>query len=229
MTSKLTALAFCVAAALFPASTRAMSTTQEERAAVHRAVPNIDRGAQLFQVCAACHQADGRGTSDGLVPRIAGQHASVLAKQLVDYRHDKRWDMRMEHFSEKHFLADAQAIADVTADVAQMPEPAPAATGPGESEQRGAEIYSRRCRSCHGGSGEGDRKQAVPRIAGQQYEYLRRQIYDAVDGRRPNFPDEHIRLLARLDHDDIVNVADFLSRANGNKDVHVMRAGTERP
>ena len=228
MTSKLTVLAFCVAAALFPASTRAMSTTQEERAAVQRAVPNLDRGEQLFQVCAACHQPDGRGTSDGLVPRIAGQHASVLAKQLVDFRHDKRWDLRMEHFSDRHFLVDAQAIADVTAFIAQMPAPAPTATGPGERVQQGAAIYSRRCRSCHGGSGEGDRKQAIPRIAGQQYEYLRRQIYDAVDGRRPNFPDEHIHLLARLDHEDIIAVADFLSRSN-SKAARVMRAGANGP
>lgn len=227
MTSKLTALTLCVAGALFPIRAHAMSTTQEETAAVHRAVPNLDRGAQLFQVCAACHQPDGRGTSDGFVPRIAGQHASVLAKQLVDYRHDKRWDLRMEHFSEKHFLADAQAIADVTGYIAQMPDPAPAATGPGERLQHGAAIYARRCQSCHGRSGEGDPKQSVPRVAGQQYEYLRRQVYDAVDGRRPNFPEEHIRILARLDHDDIIDVADFLSRANGKKDVRVMRAGNK--
>jgi cytochrome c553 len=206
-----------------------MSATQEEIAAVQRAVPNLDRGAEHYQVCAACHQPDGRGTQDGLVPRIAGQHASVLAKQLVDYRHDKRWDLRMEHFSEKHFLSDAQAIADVTAYISQMPDPAPAGTGPGERVQHGAAIYSQRCRSCHGRSGEGDFRQSVPRLAGQQYEYLRRQIYDAVDGRRPSFPAEHIRLLARLEHDDIVDVADFLSRTNAKNDVLVMHAGSNRP
>jgi hypothetical protein len=40
---------------------------------------------------------------------------------------------------------------------------------------------------------------AVPKIGGQHYEYLRRQIYDAVDGRRPGLPASHVRLLARLD------------------------------
>jgi cytochrome c553 len=57
---------------------------------------------------------------DGGVPRIAGQHISVLAKQLADYRHDRRWDIRMEHFADRHHLVDAQAIADVTAYIHQL-------------------------------------------------------------------------------------------------------------
>jgi hypothetical protein len=42
-----------------------------------------------------------------------------------------------------------------------------------------------------------------------------RQFYDAVDGRRPNFSPAHIRLLARLDHDNTEAVADYLSRLPG--------------
>lgn len=34
-----------------------------------------------------------------------------------------------------------------------------------------------------------------------------------LDGRRPNFSREHIRLLAKLDRDDLNGVADFLARA----------------
>jgi hypothetical protein len=37
-------------------------------------------------------------------------------------------------------------------------------------------------------------------------------LYDAVDGRHPSFPAAHVRLLARLQHDDITGVADYLSR-----------------
>ena len=199
----------------------AVSTTQEEIGEARRAVPNLDRGAQLFQVCAACHHVDGSGTSDGLVPRIAGQQANVIIKQLVDYRHDRRWDLRMEHFAERHFLADAQAIADVASYVSQLESLTPAATGPGERLERGEKIYSRNCRSCHGENAYGGPRGAMPRLAGQHYEYLRRQIYDAVDGRRPNFPDEHVKLLARLDHDDIIDVCDFLSREGAAKDIRV--------
>src|SRR5690349_7946677 len=38
--------------------------------------PDRMRGAELFRVCAACHGAEGRGTSDGSIPAIAGQHGS---------------------------------------------------------------------------------------------------------------------------------------------------------
>ena len=37
-------------------------------------------------------------------PRIAGQHYSVLLKQLVDFRHGKRWDFRMEERADQHHL-----------------------------------------------------------------------------------------------------------------------------
>jgi cytochrome c553 len=53
---------------------------------------------------------------------------------------------------------------------------------------------------------------SLPRIGGQHYEYLRRQMYGAVAGRRPEFPPSHVRLQARLEHDDIAGVADYLSR-----------------
>jgi len=73
-------------------------------------------------------------------------------------------------------------------------------------------VYVRRCETCHGASGQGDPDRVIPRIGGQHYEYLRRQMYDAVDGRRPGFPPSHSRLLAHLAPDDIAGVADYLSR-----------------
>jgi cytochrome c553 len=151
---------------------------------------------------------------DGTVPRIAGQHFSVIVGQLVDYRHDKRWDPRMEHFADSHHLTDAQALADVAAYVSQLqtqPEDV-LGVGSGELVSQGAQIYARACASCHGADAQGNTGQQTPQLAGQHFEYLRRQIYDAVDGRRPNFSREHIRLLARLEHDDIAAVCDFLSR-----------------
>jgi cytochrome c553 len=209
------ALAILLLAAASTAA-QAVSTVQEELAAVKRSTPDLDHGAQLFETCAACHGPDGAGTADGQVPRIGAQHLSVLWKQLVDYRHDRRWDLRMEHFSDRHHLEDAQAIADVTAYIHQLEPRGPPGQGPGKLLEKGGALYSQLCRSCHGAAGEGDAAHAVPRIGGQHYEYLRRQFYDAVDGRRPNFSPAHIHLLAGLDHDAIEAVADYLSRLPGN-------------
>jgi cytochrome c553 len=199
------------------ASVYALSTAQEELAEVRRSTPDLDHGAELFETCGACHGTDGGGTRDGQVPRIAGQHISVLCKQLIDYRHDRRWDLRMEHFADHHHLPDAQALADVAAYIHQLVASGPAGEGSGKQLEAGAALYAQRCRSCHGAGADGDAARAVPRIAGQHYEYLRRQFYDAVDGRRPNFSPAHIRLLTQFEHDDIEAVADYLSRLPDNR------------
>ena len=195
-----------------PALAYGVSNSREELLAALHSRPNLDRGAELFYPCSACHGASGAGTLDGSVPRIAGQHVSVLAKQLVDYRHDARWDPRMEHFADQHHLADAQAIADVAGYINQLKTNSAPGVGNGEFAEHGARVYAQQCRSCHGPSGEGNAKELIPQIAGQHYEYLTRQIYDAVDGRRPNVSVSHIRLLARLERNDIVGLADYLSR-----------------
>ena len=197
---------------LAPLIAFAYSGARQELAAALRAQPDLEHGAQLFRNCAVCHGPAGGGTLDGGVARIAGQHFSVIAKQLVDYRHDRRWDIRMEHFSDRHLLPDAQAIADVAGYIMRLSIEVPPGVGDGQLVDHGAEIYAQRCQSCHGRSADGDEKKMIPRVAGQHYEYLTRQIYDAVDGRRPNFSPAHVRLLARLQRDDIVGLADYLSR-----------------
>ncbi|MEO6184821.1 MAG: c-type cytochrome, partial [Steroidobacteraceae bacterium] len=84
--------------------------------------------------------------------------------------------------------------------------------GAGERLARGAEVYAGRCASCHGKQAEGAGRDGYPRLAGQHYAYVVRQIHDAVEGRRPTFSRRHIRLLEPLDAVDIEAIADYLSR-----------------
>ena len=208
-------LALCVPFMAMQFAGAAATSRQEYQDALH-SKPSLDRGAELFRTCLVCHGPSGAGVPDGTVPRIAGQHFSVIVGQLVDYRHDKRWDPRMEHFADSHHLENAQALTDVAAFVSQLqtqPEDI-LGVGSGERVSRGAQIYADACASCHGTNAQGNARAAIPQLAGQHYEYLRRQIYDAVDGRRPNFSAAHIRLLAKLDHEAIVAVCDFLSRTS---------------
>jgi cytochrome c553 len=196
-----------------PTLSGAAESARQEFSAATRARPDLDRGAQLFRNCAACHGRDGEGSDDGGVPRIAGQHFRVLVRQLVDYRHESRWDVRMEHYAGKRLLADPQAIADVAAYVGQLSRDTPRNVGTGELVAHGSKVYAQRCANCHGRAGEGDDSTTTPGLSGQHYEYLLRQMYDAVDGRRPNFSDGHVRILARLQQDDLIGVADFLARS----------------
>jgi cytochrome c553 len=200
------------AALLLPTIAMVASTARSEFQAAVRLTPNLSHGEELFRTCAACHGTDGAGVPDGTVPAVAGQHFRFIIKQLVDYRHDKRWDIRMERFTDKHLLAGPQDLADVAAYVSGLPRKANAAHGTGDGLQRGVSVYFRNCESCHGPSGQGDEARAIPRLAGQHYEYLMRQFYDTVDGRRPNMDSEHVRLLSQLEREEIVGVSDYLSR-----------------
>ncbi|HEU4624136.1 MAG TPA: c-type cytochrome [Steroidobacteraceae bacterium] len=191
----------------------ASPTAKQELQAALAKTPNLDHGAELFQSCAACHGASGGGSAEGDVPRIAGQHSTVIVRQLVDYRHEARWDIRMEHYAGRKLLEDPQSIADVAAYISQLGGEQPRNVGNGELVQHGAAVYAAKCAECHGAMGEGSGTDRVPRLAGQHYSYLLRQMYDAVDGRRPNFSRSHVRLLAKLERDDFVGIADFLARS----------------
>ena len=205
-------LASWCAAAMLPLATLAAPVSTQEFADAVRTTPEVERGAQLFETCAACHGVAGAGTEDGLAPRIAGQHFGVVVKQLVDYRHGKRWDIRMAQIASSHHPPDAQSIADVSAYVSRLDLSASPGIGSGEIVGHGSEVYGRRCQSCHGPAGEGNAERRVPQIAAQHYEYLLRQMHDAIESRRPNFPRAHVRLLSGLARDDLLGMADYLSR-----------------
>ena len=192
--------------------TLAASETQDEYRAVQRATIDLAHGRVLFETCARCHGSNGAGQSDGSVPAIAGQHFRVITRQLVDYRHDERWDVRMEHFADFPYLIFAQDVADVAGYIASLEPTGLRVAGSGEYLDHGRSLYQSRCASCHGVHAEGNDDHAYPRLAGQHYPYLVRQLHDSLEGRRPNFPRAHVRLVARFDRDDIEGVADYLSR-----------------
>ena len=202
--------------AAVPFAAGAVESARQEFTEAVGARPNLEHGAEIFRKCAACHGTSGNGSDDGNIPRLAGQHFRVLVRQLVDYRYEKRWDIRMEHFAGRQLLVDSQSIADVAAYVSQISRDMPRNVGDGTLLPRGAKVYAQRCAECHGRLGEGENITMNPRLAGQHYQYLLRQMHDAVDGRRPNFSTAHLKLLSRLERDDLVGVADFLSRSEWN-------------
>jgi cytochrome c553 len=176
--------------------------------------PDLERGKRLFETCAACHGPDGRGTSDGEIPAIAGQHGSVLLKQLTDFRHDQRWEERMRNFTDRHHLDGPQDLTDVAAYVASLPRfPATAkGIGDGSSLKEGASVYFEKCERCHGPLGEGDLMRRRPRLAGQHYGYLLRQLEDTAAQRRPGMDSAHVTMLKGLTPAQMRGVADYLSR-----------------
>lgn len=180
--------------------------------------PDAAHGAGLFGPCAACHGEDGRGAPDGSIPAIAGQHVSVLVKQLVDFRHDRRWDERMRNFASQHHLSGPQDLLDVAAYAEGLPRWPPLAggTGDGSTLHRGNLIYHRDCENCHGPLGLGELRRMRPRLAGQHFRYLMRQLEETASGQRPGMDEEHVKLIGALSADERTGVADYLSRLSPN-------------
>ena len=176
--------------------------------------PDLKHGAQLFETCSACHGADGTGARDATVPAIAGQHVSVLVKQLVDFRHDRRWDERMQNFASRHSLEGAQDLLDVASYAESLPRwpPLEGGTGDGKALQRGANAYFIQCEGCHGPLGEGELRRMRPRLAGQYYEYLMRELGETAAGERPGMDAEHVKRIRKLTLEERQGIADYLSR-----------------
>jgi cytochrome c oxidase subunit 2 len=200
-----------VAALAVPMMATAAPSAQQDYQDALRAKPDLQHGAQLFGACAACHGADGGGNANGNAPRIAGQRAQVLIRQLVDYRYDNRRDPLMEPVA-GHLLQAAQDTADVAAHAATLRARMPPGTGPGAYLEQGRRLYAARCRDCHGDEGGRVRDERAPRLGGQHYAYLLRQFHDALDGRRPKLGQSHDQYLRDLDRDGLQGLADFLSR-----------------
>jgi cytochrome c553 len=192
---------------------RTEAAIQEFRAAV-ALEPNLAHGKELFNVCAECHQANGGGSTDGTIPVIAGQHVSVLVKQLVDFRHDRRWHARMQNALKQHQIGSAQDLLDVAAYAESLKRPAPRAQDAGDAatRQEGRRIYYRDCETCHGRLAEGDLRTLRPRLAGQNYPYLLRQFIETANRQRIGMDEEHVKRIGALSDAERTAVARHLSQ-----------------
>lgn len=207
-------LAACL---LLPLLAVGATREQKEFAQVMAAKPDREHGAALFARCVECHGADGAGITTGSVPRIAGQHTRVLVRQVLQFRGGKHWDMRMEGVaSSQGVLSRPQDIADVAVYINGLSPDGKRGVGRGDFLEQGESIYQANCSGCHGKAGEGDERQEIPRLAGQHAAYLARQIYDAVDARRPALAASHRNRLAPLTFEEVQGVTDYLSRIGWN-------------
>jgi len=176
----------------------------------NKLIPRVDRGEEIYQVCSSCHLPTGAGQQDGTMPQLAGQLRGVLIKQMTDIRSGLRDNPSMYPYVAR--LDGPQALSDVAAYIETLPIPDDNGTGPGVDLERGEEIYVEQCSGCHGVAGEGMAEAFYPRLAGQHYRYLVRQIIDIASGRRGNARPDMAQLVANLSAKDIASVADYISR-----------------
>lgn len=176
--------------------------------------PDIKEGKTRFSSCANCHGTEGWGAYSGAYPQIAGQHASVVIKQLLDISAGYRKNPEMLAAAREIVAQGPQALADVAAYITSLKmNPDPGVGDAEDEELEGASTtYHRICSVCHGANGEGNADKAVPLLQGQNYEYLLRQLKRIQAGTRKNANPEMRDLIRKMPEEELVLLATFISR-----------------
>lgn len=161
--------------------------------------------------CEACHLPSGAGNRDGSIPQLAGQHRTVLIKQLADIRSGVRYNPTMYPFARK--LPGAQAVADVAAYVGTLCFPLESGKYEGADAARqlaeGKQLYDNKCAQCHQSNGAGRKDALYPVLAGQHNKYLLRQMTEVRNGKRVDVPAEMFEAIKSYDDAQLVAVAAY--------------------
>ena len=135
-------------------------------------------GKAKSATCAACHNADGNSAITQY-PKLAGQSADYLLKQLQDFKSGVRANPIMlgmvaplspQDMEDLSAYFASQQVARSAADKALAPQ--------GEALFRGGNLSSgvSACAACHGAVGAGNPAAKFPSVASQHAEYLETQL-----------------------------------------------------
>ena len=168
--------------------------------------------ARGIPACVACHGEAGNSIITQN-PKLAGQHAAYLEKQLSDFTQPTRNNPIMSMTAKP---LTAQDIKNVAAYLSAQ-EPKPGSAKNKDIVEIGKKIYRGgiasknipACAGCHGPDGAGIPAQ-VPRLAGQHQDYVIAQLTTFRSGARSN----NVAMSAitkNMSDDEIKAVADYVA------------------
>jgi cytochrome c553 len=177
-----TAVAIALGLASFTASALTPSATAE----------TIERVAHI---CSSCHGIGGNGDGEAklaMTPKLAGQQAPYLAQQLRNLRAQKRADSSAPGYMWAISALLDEPMIKGLADYYAAQSPVPGKPGDPKLMAQGHNIYTQgkpvngvmACAACHGENGEGG--EVFPRLAGQNAEYIVRQLKEFMTKVRPH-------------------------------------------
>lgn len=172
---------------------------------------DIQRGREAYAECQTCHRQDASGRPKFDIPRLSGQHASVLIKQLMDIRSGLRVNPEMKDYMFDSDLT-LQDFADMAAYLQSLPVVGNIAQGPPELVPRGQTLYASDCAGCHGEHGEGRAELFYPMLASQHYSYLLRELDLILTGQRGNSNPAMPLIVGNLSAEDRRAVAAYLAQ-----------------
>lgn len=172
---------------------------------------DVQRGKDAYAECQTCHRTDASGRASFNIPRLSGQHASVLIKQLMDIRSGLRVNEDMREYMHDSDLT-LQDFADMAAYLQSLPVAGKIGQGPPELVARGQALYASDCAGCHGEHGEGRPELFFPMLASQHYGYLLRELDLILTGERGNSNPAMPPILRNYATDDKQAIAAYLAQ-----------------
>ena len=166
---------------------------------------NVEGGRAKAAACAACHGADGNPPAPQF-PTIAGQTARYLYLQLRDFKEGRRDPGVMQGFVQNLSREDMLDLAAYFA--AQKPARSSFKVDPGKAERGRKKAEETLCTMCHLGAFKGQNE--VPRVAGQQHDYVVKQLQDFKAGRRTNDAGTMSSVSKTLSDQDMDDLAHYL-------------------
>jgi cytochrome c553 len=172
-------------------------------------------GKSESSLCQGCHGEEGLSLEE-LIPNLAGQYASYIAKELRNYQSGARTHQIMNVMAKTITDTGLVNIAAYFASQEKM-------QGGGWGDNRVAKKLFlkgdmtrniRPCVSCHGvnGNGKAPNIATYPVIGGQHKAYLRTQLINWRSGERSNSPDGVMNKIAKsLTDAEIGALTDYIS------------------
>jgi cytochrome c553 len=156
--------------------------------------------------CAACHGPEGNSVS-GAYPVLAGQTFRYLYLQLKDFQEKRRSDPLMSPQVEGMSKDEMMALAEY------FSKQKPAQTGFKPDAARAAKgekiATATLCTMCHLGGFAGQNE--IPRVAGQQYDYIVKQLQAFKARTRTNDGGNMTSVASTMYVDDILVVAFYVA------------------
>ncbi|SIT38571.1 Cytochrome c4 [Paraburkholderia ribeironis] len=167
---------------------------------------DAEAGKAKAQVCVACHGPMGNSTTPDY-PILAGQTARYIYLQLRDFKEGRRNHPPMSPMVDNLSREDMQDLADYFAAQKLVPvtiKPDGARIEAGR--KKSAEVL---CTMCHLGGFSGQNE--IPRVAGQLYPYIVKQLQDFRSHTRTNDAGNMASVTRNLTDDDIRNLAAYVN------------------